>query len=475
MLGGILEERICAVLKLHNTLTDRLEEFHPIEPDHVRMYTCGPTVYDFAHIGNFRTFVFEDVLKRFLLYNGYKVTHVMNITDVDDKTIRNSGARDPEALRQYTDRFTAAFFEDCDSLKIARPEVIPHATTHISEMLDLIQKLSNKGFTYEKEGSVYFSIARFAEYGKLSKLAVDGIKAGARVDMDEYEKQDARDFVLWKAAKEGEPSWDSPFGPGRPGWHIECSAMSLKYLGETFDLHCGAVDLVFPHHENEIAQSEAATGKPFVKYWVHGEHLIVNGEKMAKSKGNFFTLRTLLKKEIAPLVIRYALASVPYRRKLNFTEDALHQAESSIRRLKELQLKLSTEPFPAGNNQIIQARTHEAAKLFAEALDDDLNTAQALAALFDLVREVNTAMAGGNLLAGDAALLLETLEGMNGILQFWEPLQRDLDQPIEKLIEERNQARTTKNFALADQIRAKILELGYIIEDTREGVRWKKQ
>jgi cysteinyl-tRNA synthetase len=293
--------------------------------------------------------------------------------------------------------------------------------------------------------------------------------------MDEYEKQDARDFVLWKAAKEGEPSWDSPFGPGRPGWHIECSAMSLKYLGETFDLHCGAVDLVFPHHENEIAQSEAATGKPFVKYWVHGEHLIVNGEKMAKSKGNFFTLRTLLKKEIAPLVIRYALASVPYRRKLNFTEDALHQAESSIRRLKELQLKLSTEPFPAGNNQIIQARTHEAAKLFAEALDDDLNTAQALAALFDLVREVNTAMAGGNLLAGDAALLLETLEGMNGILQFWEPLQRDLDQPIEKLIEERNQARTTKNFALADQIRAKILELGYIIEDTREGVRWKKQ
>jgi cysteinyl-tRNA synthetase len=281
--------------------------------------------------------------------------------------------------------------------------------------------------------------------------------------------------VLWKAGKAGEPSWESRFGPGRPGWHIECSAMSLKYLGETFDLHCGAVDLIFPHHENEIAQSEAATGKPFVKYWVHGEHLIVNGEKMAKSKGNYFTLRDLLAKGVDPLVIRYALASVPYRRKLNFTDDAIHQADSALRRLKELRLRLTTESFPHGKNQIVEARAREALQLFEQGMDDDLNTAQALAAVFDLVREVNSAMAEERLMTDDAGFVLEKLERMNTVLQFWEPLERNLDTQIEELIEQRNQARKARNFTLADQIRGKIYGMGYIIEDTREGVRWKKR
>jgi len=462
------------VLKIFNTLTDRLEEFQPLEGNLVRMYACGPTVYAFAHIGNFRTFVFEDVFKRFLRFKGYKIKHVMNITDVDDKTIRDSKAQDPIRLKEYTDQFTAAFFEDCDQLQIDRPDVISHATTHIPEMIQLILRLKEKGFTYEKEGSVYFSIARFANYGRLSKLNVDGILAGASVDVDEYEKQDARDFVLWKAAKPGEPFWESPFGPGRPGWHIECSAMSLKYLGETFDLHCGAIDLIFPHHENEIAQSEAATGKPFVRYWVHGEHLIVNGEKMSKSKGNFFTLRDLLQRGIDPLAIRYTLASVPYRRKLNFTNDALHQAESSLKRLQELQLRLSTDNFPTGRNEIFSARTLLALQQFEQALDDDLNTAQALAVIFDLVRESNIHMASGEFRDENAALLLEILEKMNQVLRFWRPVQLDLDQQIQLLIEQRNQARREKNFALADEIRGKILELGYLIEDTREGIRWKK-
>ncbi len=462
------------MLNIYNTLTDKLEEFRPLEGNLVRMYACGPTVYAFAHIGNFRTFVFEDVLKRYLRFKGFEVKHVMNITDVDDKTIRDSHAQDPIRLKEYTKQFTSAFFEDCDQLQIDRPEVVSHATTHIPEMIDLISRLKNKGYTYEKEGSVYFSISHFENYGRLSKLNVDGILTGASVDVDEYEKQDARDFVLWKASKPGEPFWESPFGPGRPGWHIECSAMSLKYLGETFDLHCGAVDLIFPHHENEIAQSEAATGKPFVRYWVHGEHLIVNGEKMSKSKGNYFTLRDLLQRGIDPLAIRYTLASVPYRRKLNFSDDALHQSESALKRLRELQLRLLTEKFPEGENAHFSARIRQALQEFEQAMDDDLNTAQALASIFDLVREANTLMASGECATENVSILLETLEKMNGVLQFWKPVQLNLDQQIQDLIEQRNLARRGKNFALADEIRGKILAMGYIIEDTREGVRWKK-
>ena len=282
------------MLQLSNTLSGRIEPFQPLEPREVRMYTCGPTVYDFVHIGNLRTFVFQDVLKRYLRHKGFGVFHVMNITDVDDKTIRNSEAQTVAELRSFTDRYTQAFFEDCDRLGIEKPDRAVHATDHIDDMVALIRQLQSGGYTYEQDGSIYFRIEAFGDYGKLAKLDREGIRVGARVDVDEYDKQDARDFVLWKAPRNGEPRWETPLGPGRPGWHIECSAMSMKYLGETFDLHCGAVDLIFPHHENEIAQSEAATAKPFVRYWVHGEHLIVDGEKMSKSKGNFFTLRDLL-------------------------------------------------------------------------------------------------------------------------------------------------------------------------------------
>jgi cysteinyl-tRNA synthetase len=461
-------------MKISNTLTGKVEEFHPIQNNEVRMYSCGPTVYGFAHIGNFRTFVFIDVLKRFLRYKGYPVYHVMNITDVDDKTIRNSQASEPKKLREYTDRFTEAFFEDCDRLCIQLPEKVVHATDHIQEMLDLIQRLKEKGHTYEKDGSVYFKISSFQDYGKLSKLDVDGIRAGARVDVDEYDKQDARDFVLWKSSRNGEPSWESPFGPGRPGWHIECSAMSMKYLGDSFDIHCGAVDLIFPHHENEIAQSEGASGKPFVRYWVHGEHLIVDGEKMAKSKGNFYTLRDIMERGTDPWQVRYALQSVPYRRQLNFTFDLLQQAGSSLKRLEDCRLGLTTARLKPGSTQAIQDLNASVLQSFERAMDDDLNTAQALAAIFDWVRDLNTAGAEGEILEEDRSAALSVMEKMNEVLVLWRPPRDNPDEKIRQLIEERNQARKNRNFALADRIREQILEMGYIIEDTKDGVRWKK-
>ena len=474
--GAIARKGPSCVLKIYNTLSGQLEEFRPLNDGRVHMYTCGPTVYDFAHIGNFRTFVFEDVLKRYLRFKGLSVKHVMNITDVDDKTIRNSGATEPKKLREYTDRFSRAFLEDCKNLRIDKPDLIVHATDHIEDMVRMIQGLQAKGYTYEKEGSVYFKISNFRDYGKLSKLNLEEIKVGARVDVDEYEKQDARDFVLWKASKNGEPYWESALGPGRPGWHIECSAMSMKYLGETFDLHCGAVDLIFPHHENEIAQSEAYSGKPFVRYWMHGEHLIVEGERMAKSKGNYFTLRDLVaQRGIDPLAVRYALLSVPYKRQLNFTFDTLRQADSSLKRLQDLMLRLTTEALRPGTNDKIQALMIEALQKFEQAMDDDLNTAQALAAIFDWVRDLNTTFAEKSLRQEDRAAALQTMERFNAVLQFRKPLELHLDDRVQSLIEQRNQARKARNFALADQIRDQLYELGYSIEDTKEGVRWKKR
>ena len=463
------------MLKISNTLSGKLEEFHPLDEKQVRMYTCGPTVYDYAHIGNFRTFVFQDVLKRYLSFKGYRVSHVMNITDVDDKTIRNSSASNPAQLRAYTDQFTAAFFEDCGKLRIQRPDVVAHATDHIPEMVALIQTLNSKGYTYEKEGSIYFRIAQFKDYGKLSKLDAEGIMAGARVDVDEYGKQDARDFVLWKATKNGEPHWETVLGPGRPGWHVECSAMSMKYLGESFDLHCGAVDLVFPHHENEIAQSEAATEKPFVRYWMHGEHLIVEGEKMSKSKGNFYTLRDLAEKGIDPLAVRYALQSVPYRRQLNFTFDLLHQAGKSLARLQDFKLRLTTEKLKPGSSQKVGETTTAALQNFEKAMDDDLNTAQALAAVFDWVRDLNTELSEGRFCEEDRQTALRALEQFNQVLELWRSDDEEIDEKIRSLIEQRTQARKSRNFALADQIRDQIHELGYVLEDTKEGIRWKKR
>jgi cysteinyl-tRNA synthetase len=461
------------MIKLHNTLTGSKEEFHPIEEGVVRLYTCGPTVYDYAHIGNFRTFSFQDLLRRYLRYRGFRVVHVMNITDVDDKTIRNA-RQQGMSLADYTAKYTEAFLEDSRTLHIELPELMPRATAHIPEMIALITKLEEKGFTYRRDGSVYYSIGRFPQYGKLSKKDFSGMQTGVRGDSDEYEKDDARDFALWKASKEGEDSWETSLGPGRPGWHIECSAMSMKYLGETFDIHCGGVDLVFPHHENEIAQSEAATGKPFVHYWVHPEFLLIEGEKMAKSKGNQFTLRALLAQGHAAEAIRYLLLSVNYRRQLNFTTDGLKQAQSSIQRLEDFVQRMKELTGDAPERETYAARVAEARSRYVEAMDDDLNTSAALAAVFDFVRTTYQDLDSGALTAGDSRLALEFIHEVDAVFAVLRPEPQLLDEEIAKKIEERQAARRSRNFAEADRIRQWLLEQGILLEDTRDGVRWKR-
>jgi cysteinyl-tRNA synthetase len=461
------------MLRLYNTLTNAKEEFRPIEEGVVRIYTCGPTVYDYAHIGNFRTFVFQDLLRRHLRYRGYQIIHVMNITDVDDKTIKNARAQHM-SLKDYTVRYTEAFLEDARALRLELPEIMPLATNHIPEMVRLIRRLEERGLTYRREGSIYYSIARFPDYGKLSKKDFSGIQSGARVDSDEYEKDDARDFVLWKAQKEGEDFWETEIGTGRPGWHIECSAMSMKYLGETFDIHCGGVDLIFPHHENEIAQSEGATGKPFVRFWLHPEFLLVEGEKMAKSKGNQFTLRDLLAEGHAPEAIRYLLLSVNYRRQLNFSKDGLRQAGASIERLEEFVLRMkeradASPPSGAFAAEIASAREH-----FVEAMNDDLNTSEALAVLFDFVRAANQRYDRHGISSGDARAAVEFLEEIDGILAILRTQPELLGDEIRKAIEERQAARKRRDFAEADRIRGWLSTRGIQLEDTREGVRWKR-
>ena len=396
-------------ISLYNTLTRQIEEFRPLEGNSVGLYTCGPTVYGFAHIGNFRTFLFQDVLRRYLKYAGYEVRHVVNLTDVDDKTIHNS-QEEGIPLRAYTDKYIEAFLVDRRLLNLEEPEFLVRATDCIPEMVQLIQSLVDKGYAYLSEGSVYYKVSAFPDYGKLTHVDFSGVRDGARVDSDKYDKENARDFVLWKAAKEGEPFWDTPFGPGRPGWHIECSAMSMKYLGPTFDIHSGGSDLIFPHHENEIAQSEAATGKPFVKVWLHSEHLVVNGEKMSRSLGNFYTLRDLIEKGYKPAAVRYLLISVPHRKPLNFTLDGLVQAQQSIERLRNFKFRLTQETFPAGENADLQSHALKARQHFESAMNDNLNTAEALGAIFDMVREGNTAMDRGDFHDGDRGAFLETLE-----------------------------------------------------------------
>src|SRR6201984_1663039 len=371
-------------LRLHNTLSGKAEEFVPLRAGEVRMYTCGPTVYDYAHIGNFRTFVFQDILRRYLKQRGLKLTHAMNLTDVDDRIIANAAAAGL-GIREYTDKSAEAFFADCKALSVEAPEHWIRATDHIPDMLQLTERLQKKTFTYDSEGSIYYRIAKFPEYGKLSKIDLTGIQAGARVDNDRYEKESARDFALWKAPKPGEHFWETPIGPGRPGWNIECSAMAMKYLGETLDIHTGGIDLAFPHHENEIAQSEAATGKPFARYWLHAEDLLVEGEKSSKSLGNFLTLRDLFAKGYKPAALRFALASVPYRKQLNFTFDGLQQAASAVERLRNFADRLAQGRFAPGEQPGMAARISKAAADFDAGLSDDLNTAMALAAVFDLV------------------------------------------------------------------------------------------
>jgi cysteinyl-tRNA synthetase len=471
-------------LRFYNTLTQQVQPFVPVDPNAVRMYTCGPTVYDFAHIGNFRTFVFYDLLRRVLRLNGYKLDHVMNITDVDDKIIRNAVAQG-KSLSEYTDIYTKAFLDDCATLRLERPERIARATEHIPEMAAAIHKLEQEGHTYRSDGSVYFRISTFPGYGKLSHNDFAGMVSGARVDVDSYEKSDARDFALWKAPKPGEPAWDTEIGTGRPGWHIECSVMAIEFLGATLDIHAGGIDLIFPHHENEIAQSEALTGKPFSHYWLHSEFLLVDGQKMSKSLGNFYTLRDLCgARGFSPESIRYLLASVPYRKGLNFTFDGLKSAATAIDRLRNFSLRLDSAKWPEGNNANSEKMEELAARAqadFRAALDDDLNTAEALAAVFEFVREANIAADAGEFHAGNVVSARTLLDRFDAFFDVLKPSAHSneagglSDADVEKLIAGRTAAKKARDFALADQLRAQLLDQGIILEDTKDGIRWKRK
>jgi cysteinyl-tRNA synthetase len=467
------------MLRLTNTLTGKQEEFEPQDGQTVRMYTCGPTVYNFAHIGNLRTFVFEDVLRRHLM-SKWKIKHVMNITDIDDKII-NRSIETGEDIKSYTARYTAAFFEDCEKLRIQKPEIIAPATDHIDDMVDLVNRLLAAGYAYREGDSIYYRISRFANYGRLSRLDQRELKVGARIDADEYEKEEPRDFVLWKAPKDPrEPRWPAPFGEGRPGWHLECSAMAMRYLGQTLDLHCGAVDLVFPHHENEIAQSEAVTGHTFVRFWVHGEHLLVDGEKMSKSKGNFYTLRDLLGKGYEPLTIRYLLLSMSYRKQLNFTFEKLKDSQATLDRIKEFLFRLRTAKLKSGRDPDLAARLAAARQEFEASLDDDLNTSGALGAIFVFIREANEAMEAGRPGDENRAEITDwfkVIDDRLAIIPAMEhPVQGDKEvEEIEVLIQQRNEARRNRNYALGDRIKQELLNRGIVIEDTREGTRWRRR
>jgi cysteinyl-tRNA synthetase len=462
-------------LRLFNTLTRQKEEFYTVHPGEVRMYTCGPTVYDFAHIGNFRAYVFGDILRRYLEYKGYKVTHVTNITDVDDNTIRGS-RKEGIPLAEYTARYKQAYFADLKSLNIKPADVYPEATGHIDEMAALVKKLRQEGKAYENENSTYYRIASFPDYGKLSHMDMSGLKAGARVAADQYEKEQVADFAVWKGweEKDGDVFWETEVGKGRPGWHIECSAMSMKYLGNNFDIHTGGVDLIFPHHENEIAQSEASTGEKFVNFWLHNEHLMVEGRRMAKSLGNYYTLRDLLKKGYPPIAIRYLLMATHHRQQLNFTFDGLEAAKNALQRLYDFvdNLKLVKGEKDNPDAETILQR---AKKDFEEALDDDLNTSEALGVTFTLVKEINRLTDEKAISSSDAGRVLSVLNEFDSVLGLLKREKLILDQEVKGLIEKRINARGEKDFALADQIRKDLEEKGIILEDTPEGTKWKRK
>jgi cysteinyl-tRNA synthetase len=463
-------------LRFYNTLSRQVEEFEPLEGNRVRMYTCGPTVWNYVHIGNLRTFTFIDILRRWLRYRGYELDHVMNITDVDDRIIKESAAAG-KTLEEYTAIYTQAFLEDAATLRLERPERLVRATEHIHQMARDIRLLGEKGFTYSSGGSIYFRIAGFPGYGKLSHVDFSRVQSESRIDSDRYDKDSARDFALWKAPKPGEPFWETEIGPGRPGWHIECSTMALEYLGPTLDIHVGGIDLVFPHHENEIAQSEALTGRPFARFWLHVEHLIVDGQTMSKSLGNFYTLRDVLARGHSPEAVRYLLASVPYRKQLNFTFDSLKAAGMAIERLRNFRLRLDTEKFPAGHAEPMEERTQKALKAFEDAMDDDLNTAEALAAVFEYLREANAAMDAAEFRTENVASALDLLHRFDSAFDVLKPSAPPpiSEAEIEALIAERNAARKARDFARADRIRAELFERGIVLEDTKEGTRWKRR
>jgi cysteinyl-tRNA synthetase len=490
-------------VRLFNTLSNTVEDLEPSDGETLRIYVCGPTVYDYGHIGNFRTFLQLDVLRRFWKQQGRKIEQVMNITDVDDKIIRNAAAANMP-IAEYTQKYERAFFQDLEALSCERPEIVARATENIPQMVALIERLAAKDLAYRApDGSWYFRIAGFPEYGKLSKKDFLSISDGARVDLDEYDKDSARDFALWKAAKPGEHKWDTALGSGRPGWHIECSAMALRYLGESFDLHAGGEDLMFPHHENEIAQTESATGKTMAHHWMHVRFLLVDGRKMSKSEGNFFTLRDLLLKGFKASAIRFLLISVPYRHPLNFTIEGLTESASAVERVRTFAQRIRGATWPAGLNTDLEAQTTKAQQNYCAALEDDLNTSNARAAIFDLVRAGNIAADSGKLFAGNIPAILETLRRFDEVFCVLEDRDAEIargalqwahdegrggeaapelvatysvsDQQIDALLAEREQARRSRNFARSDSIRKELAALGILIEDSKEGARWKRK
>jgi cysteinyl-tRNA synthetase len=464
-------------LRLHNTLSGRVEPFSPQRPPAATMYVCGLTVYGRGHIGNYRSLVATDLLRRVLRYKGYRVTEIMNITDVDDRIIKLAGEAGQD-LRSFTAEHIRSFDADLGTVKMERPEHVPRATEHIPEMVDLISRLIARGHTYTAEGNVYFRIASFPEYGRLSRLDAAGIKSGTRVDTDKYDKENARDFVLWKA-KEDEPAWaqwDAPFGRGRPGWHIECSAMSMKYLGETLDLHCGGVDLIFPHHENEIAQSKCGTGRPFVRHWFHIQHLLVDNETMSKSKGNFFTIPDVLARGHRPEALRYLLCAPHYRSLLNFTWESLEQAAAALERIHGLAQRLSEVDRDGPASPRLQQAVQRAEGAFDAALSDDLNTPEALAAVHGLVAEANALLASGEVTREGAALVRGQLEKMDGVFGVLLPAAEERLSPAEQaLYDERQEARRQRDFARADDARRRLEEAGILLEDTPKGTRWRRK
>lgn len=494
-------------LHLYNTLSNKVEEFRPMNDNEVRMYNCGPTVYNFAHIGNFRTFVAIDILRRFLLQRGYKLRHVMNITDVDDRIILNS-AKLGISVQEYTAKYEKAFLDDSAYLNIQKPDIIARATEHIQEMAEFIRELSEKQVAYRAEdGSYYFRIAKFPEYGKLSKKDLARIEDGARIDSDRFDKEEARDFALWKAPKPGEAFWETEIGPGRPGWHIECSTMAMEYLGETFDIHAGGEDLIFPHHENEIAQSEALTEKQFARHWMHVRFLLIESDKMSKSLGNFHTLRDLILMGHKPSTIRLLLSSVPYRKQLNFTFDGLTQAAASVDRLRTFKLRVEQSSERGMEGVSLCGLAEDTQKRITTALENDLNTAEALGAVFEMVREANSAMDAGKWQPSlDRKALLDVLLQFDEIFDVltdddapkvkavveWANAEGQSDKisaatlelarsaalndaQVEELVQKHSTARKNKDFKSSDAIRNQLAEQGIILENTKDGVRWRRK
>ncbi|OPZ92339.1 MAG: Cysteine--tRNA ligase [Firmicutes bacterium ADurb.Bin419] len=466
-------------MKIYNTLTRKKEEFIPINENEVRMYSCGPTVYNYFHIGNARPFIIFDTVRRYLEYRGYKVNFVQNFTDIDDKMIKRANEENI-TVKELADRFISEYFTDAKGLGIDKATIHPKATENIDAIIELIKKLEDNGFAYSVNGDVYFSTRKFKEYGKLSHQSLDDLEIGSRIDVDER-KQDPMDFAIWKAQKPGEPAWDSPWGKGRPGWHIECSAMANKYLGETIDIHSGGQDLVFPHHENEIAQSEAANGKPFARYWMHNGFINVNNEKMSKSAGNFFTVRDIAEK-FDYEVIRFFMLSAHYRSPINFSADLLEQAQNGLERIYNCLENLlylgehAQEKELTDEEKALQSRLLEIKDKFIEGMEDDINTADAIAAIFDMVKEVNSNITASTNSSREiiefSHSLIKELGGVLGIGQ--KQKENDLDSEIEELISQRQQARKEKNWKLSDEIRDKLKGMGIVLEDTPQGVKWKR-